>query len=200
MKHGKLIVCKAGDAASATGKPFPSCLITRASGDQHRFNTADRKAYAAVKAQWQNIQRAKHREIIGDDNTRFERRTTVTKLGKKSKRTKLAAIQQKGIEPSASNVKVLRHIYASEATALQGAKAAWQKLQHGAAWRGVAEFSITLAHGQPEIFPELPAKASGFKPTIDGSTWLISKATHNIADGGFTTAIELEMRLEDLAS
>jgi phage protein D len=81
---------------------------------------ADRNAYTAVKAQWQDIQRAKRGEVIVDANTRFERRATVTKLGKKSKRTKLAAIQQKGIEPSASNVKVLRHVYASEATALQG--------------------------------------------------------------------------------
>jgi phage protein D len=37
----------------------------------------------------------------------------------------------------------VRHIYATEATALQGAKAAWEKLQ-----RGVAEFSITLEHGR----------------------------------------------------
>lgn len=89
---------------------------------------------------------------------------------------------------------MLRHIYVTEATALQAAKAAWEKLQ-----RGVAEFSIMQDHGRPEIFPELPAKVTGFKSAIDGCAWLVSKATHSIDDGGFTTAIELEMRLEDLS-
>ncbi|WP_287880717.1 phage late control D family protein [Aquitalea sp.] len=195
VKHGKLIVCKAGDAESVSGKPFPTCLITRASGDQHRFNVADRNAYTAVKAQWQDIQRAKRGEVIVDANTRFERRATVTKLGKKSKRTKLAAIQAKGIEPSASNVKVLRHVYASEATALQGAKAAWQKLQ-----RGAAEFSIKLAEGRPELFTELPAKVQGFKPVIDSQAWVINKLTHTLGDGGLVTDIELEMKLDELES
>lgn len=193
VKSGRLLFIKAGDAESATGKPFPLVKITRASGDRHRFSVADRNAYTAVKAYWHNLDKAEKGEVIVDANTQFERRKGVTKRGKPTKRSHLTATQVKATEPSAQNFKVLRHIYATEATALQAAKAAWEKLQ-----RGVAEFSITLDHGRPEIFPELPAKVTGFKPAIDSCGWLISKVTHTIADSGFVTALELEMRLEDL--
>lgn len=193
VKSGRLLFIKAGDAESATGKPFHLVQITRTSGDRHRFAVADRNAYTAVKAYWHNLDAAAKGEVIVDANTKFERRATVTKRGKPSTRKKLTATQTKATEPSAANVKVLRHIYATETTALQAAKSAWEKLQ-----RGVAEFSITLDHGRPEIFPELPAKVTGFKPAIDGCAWLISKATHSITDRGFTTGVELEMRLEDL--
>lgn len=194
VKQGRLIFCKAGDAETVTGKPFPACLITRAAGDNHRFNVADRNAYTAVKAYWHDTRGAKKGEVIVNKDTKFERRATVTKLGRKSKRTKLTAIQAKGIEPSSENIKVLRHVYVSEATATQGAKAAWQKLQ-----RGVAEFSITLAEGRPELFPELPAQVQGFKPVIDATGWVLKKVTHQLGDGGYTTALELEARLEDVA-
>jgi len=156
---------------------------------------AQANAYTAVKAYWHNLDAAEKGEVIVDANTKFERRKTFTKRGLLSKRSRLTATQQKATEPSAANYNVLRHIYATEATALQASKAAWEKIQ-----RGVAEFSITLDHGRPEIVPELPAKVSGFKPAIDGCAWLISKATHCIADSGFTTALELEMKLENLPS
>lgn len=191
VKQGRLIFCKAGDAETVTGQPFPACLILRQSGDSHRFNIADRDAYTAVKAYWHDVRGAKKGEVIVNKDTTFERRATVTKLGRKSKRTKLTAIQQKGIEPSSENIKVLRHVYVSEATALQGAKAAWQNLQ-----RGVAEFSITLAEGRPELFPELPAQVQGFKPVIDATTWVLKKVTHQLGDGGYTSQLELEMKLE----
>lgn len=195
VKRGRLLFIKAGDAESATGKPFPLVQIARASGDRHRFAVADRNAYTAVKAYWHNLNKATKGEVIVDANTTFERRSGVTKRGKPTKRKHLTATQVKATEPSAQNFKVLRHIYATETTALQAAKAAWEKIQ-----RGVAEFSITLDHGRPEIFPELPAKVSGFKPAIDSCAWLISKSTHSITDSGFTTAIELEMKLEDLSA
>lgn len=193
VKDGRLLFIKAGDAESTTGQPFPQVLITRASGDRHRFAVADRNAYTAVKAYWHNLDRAEKGEVIVDANTKFERRHGVTKRGKRRKRSHLTAVQAKAIEPSAQNFKVLRHIYATEVTALQGAKSAWEKLQ-----RGVAEFSIMLEHGRPEIFTELPALVRGFKPAIDSCGWVISKVTHSLSDGGFTTALELEMQLEDL--
>ncbi len=47
---------------------------------------------------------------------------------------------------SDENVKHLRYIYATQKYAERAAKTAWQRLQ-----RGVAEFSITLAMGRPEL-------------------------------------------------
>ncbi|UGA38927.1 hypothetical protein JOS77_04390 [Chromobacterium haemolyticum] len=69
VKNGRLVFCKAGDAETVSGKPFPVCTITRASGDGHRFNIADRNAYTAVKAQWQDLNRAKRGEIIVEKKT-----------------------------------------------------------------------------------------------------------------------------------
>lgn len=193
VKSGRLIFCKTGDAETVTGKPFPTVTITRASGDRHHWSAADRNAYTAVKAYWHNLDSALKGEVLVDANTKFERKATVSKRGRVSKRKKLTATQQKASEPSAANVKVLRHIYASEGTALQAAKAAWEKIQ-----RGVAEFSIVLAEGRPELFPELPARVQGFKPLIDACGWTVGKVTHTLGDDGYITSLELEMKLEDL--
>lgn len=91
--------------------------------------------------------------------------------------TRQVAVQTEPVTSSAENTKVLRHLYASEATALRGARAAFAKLQ-----RGVATFSITLAIGRPELRTELPVTVSGWKPQIDATGWLVSQVTHTMGD------------------
>ena len=93
-----------------------------------------------------------------------------------------------GAEDS-KNVKVLRDDYATEAEARAAAQAEYARIQ-----RSQATMSYTLALGRPEVFPELPVEVSGFKPEIEETPWLVKKATHTIGDGGFTTALELEVR------
>lgn len=93
----------------------------------------------------------------------------------------------------ADNVFALTTIYASKAQAIRAAQAKWDKLQ-----RGIAEFSIGLATGREDIYPEMPVKVSGFKRVIDKQAWLISKVTHSLNNNGFTTGVELEMRLSDV--
>jgi phage protein D len=39
---------------------------------------------------------------------------------------------------------------------------------------------------------------SGFKRVIDEQAWLISKVTHNLNNNGFTTGLELEVKLSDV--
>ncbi|KWC22744.1 late control protein [Burkholderia ubonensis] len=87
------------------------------------------------------------------------------------------------------NVKVLPEDYATEAEARAAAQAEYARTQ-----RSQATMSYTLALGRPELFPEMPVVVSGFKPEIDETPWLVKKATHTIGDGGFTTALELEVR------
>ena len=96
-------------------------------------------------------------------------------------------------EPSADNLKVLRHIYATKDNAERAARAEWQRQQ-----RGVAEFSLTLAIGRPELMPELPVKVEGFKPQIDEAAWIIARITHRLGDGGLTTVMELEVLAKEL--
>lgn len=64
--------------------------------------------------------------------------------------------------------------------------------------RRIAEFSIILATGRADIYTETPVKVSGFKRVIDEQDWTITKVTHFLNNSGFTTSLELEVRLSDV--
>ncbi|GAA5784871.1 phage late control D family protein [Chitiniphilus shinanonensis] len=168
VKADRLLFCRAGQAATATGDPLPTVTITRASGDSHRFTFADRDAYSAVTAYYHDGKAARKRAI------------TVNGKGPTS---------GKDTDPSSDSVRVLRHTYATKATATRAAKAEWERLQ-----RGVAQFALTLAQGRPDLFPETPVTVAGFKPEIDGEGWLVVRVVHTLGGGGFTTALELELQ------
>ncbi|CAN7191050.1 phage late control D family protein [Trinickia sp. LjRoot230] len=87
-----------------------------------------------------------------------------------------------------TNTKVLLETYANEADARAAAMAEYNRTQ-----RSQATMSYTLALGRPDIYPEVPVFLTGWKPEIDQQTWLAKKVTHSMADGGFTTGLELEM-------
>lgn len=93
----------------------------------------------------------------------------------------------------ADNVFALTTIFASSAQAMRAAQAKWDKLQ-----RGVAEFSISLAMGRADLYPETPVRVTGFKRVIDEQSWIITKVTHSLSNGGFTTSLELEVKLSDV--
>lgn len=52
--------------------------------------------------------------------------------------------------------------------------------------------TYSLALGCPEIRSELSVTVCGFKPEIDGTDWLVDRATHTISDAGLQTSLELE--------
>lgn len=97
------------------------------------------------------------------------------------------------IDHGADNIKTIRHVYATRENARRGARAEWRRLQ-----RGVATFSITLASGRPDLIPELPATVRGWKPSIDGTDWIVSRVVHNVTDAGYTTTVELEIRATEV--
>lgn len=68
----------------------------------------------------------------------------------------------------------------------------WQQLQ-----RGAASFSITLARGRAELYPEMHGTVTGFKSEIDNQDWIIAKAEHTIDNSGFTTQLELEAKIPE---
>ncbi|MDQ8022199.1 MAG: phage late control D family protein [Moraxellaceae bacterium] len=169
VKTGCLLCSPIGKATTASGQPLERVTITRQSGDNHRFSVAERDTYTSVRANYQDTQSAQTGHVLIDAEA-------MERDGKTS------------TDPSAESVKVLRHVYASKANADRAARAEWRRLQ-----RGAATFSITLAHGRPELFPDLPATVEGFKNEIDAATWLISRASHHLGDGGLTTSVELEL-------
>lgn len=183
VKNGNLLFLQAGLAHNASGIALEGVEINRQSGDSHHFGVADRDAYSGVVAYWQNDKGAK-------------RQTVKAKKPKEAKPDDVKVIvgEKEIMVGSNDNVKTLRHIYANKQNAERAARAMWDKLQ-----RGVATFTITLAMGRPELFPEQPVSVSGFKPPIDNSAWILTRVEHNINDMGYTTGIELEVKNSEVA-
>lgn len=165
VKNEKLLFIKSGESKTASGMRLNGLVIKREQADQHSFSVADREAYTGVVAQWQ-------------DNDRAEMDST-----------EVSGSDNQYMAGDSENVKVLRHIYANERNAKRAARAAWDKIQ-----RGSASFSITLAQGNPELYPETPVKVEGYKRQIDAADWILVRVTHSVSDVGFTTSLEMEVK------
>jgi len=184
VKNDTLLVMPTGGGKSASGQPLPVATITRADGDSHRFSMADREAYSGVTAYWLDTRKA-------------QRQATEVKRKKKKPQTTevLSDAKDNGdnvMVGEDGNVKILRHTYASKENAYRAAKSAWEQLQ-----RGAATFSLTLARGRPDLFPELPVRVKGFKAEIDSTEWIMTRCVHTLDNTtGYTTSIECELNLK----
>lgn len=86
------------------------------------------------------------------------------------------------------NAKRLRTVYASKDDAIQAARAEWQRVQ-----RGIHTFHLDLAVAMPQIMPQSPVQASGWKPIIDETEWITVRVSTRVdADNGMSQNIELE--------
>lgn len=181
IKNGMLLFIIPGMAQSQSGKPLPVITLTRKSGDRFTFSIADRDAYTGVEAFWLD--------------EKFGKKKKVSLRGhSKAKKTQPASSSKTGhyLDGAEGNVYVMRQTFKTERAARRGADAKWRKLK-----RGAAQFSLILARGQAELYPELHAKLQGFKSTIDEADWIITRATHSIDGNGFTTSLELEVKITD---
>lgn len=157
--------------------------ITRKDGDSHRFTLADRGAYTGVIASWLHT-----REPAKKESTTVKRKRR-TKKQKKEPEAK----QGDYLVGTDENVLVLNRTYANRSNAERAAKMQWERLQ-----RGVASFSLQLAEGRADLYTEMPVKVRGFKQPIDDAEWTITTLTHTVnPDNGFTTSLELEVKIND---
>ncbi|CAH5830363.1 hypothetical protein AI2828V5_3835, partial [Klebsiella oxytoca] len=63
-------------------------------------------------------------------------------------------------------------------------------------WR---HFHCSWQKGRADLYTEMPVKVTGFKQPIDDASWTITTLTHMVnPDSGFTTSIELEVKIDDL--
>lgn len=193
IKNGKLLFIPAGESQTASGQPILPTTITRASGDSHSFTYSSSNSYQAVRAYYTDKKTGQKKEVIvNKDNAYPNKKTTQqtkTVKGKTFKAKKKENDNQK-VNTDGQKIKTLRHLYATESGAWSGARGAFKKIQ-----RGVAEFSITLAVGRPDLYPETPAVVQGFKPEIDAEAWLITEVSHKIDSGGYTASIQFEARI-----
>jgi phage protein D len=201
VKYGKLLFLKAGSAMTASGRSIPQMTIERGDGDRHQFAIADREAYSGVTAKWLHTkdpkpqkQKVKLKRKPKEKHLRALQHPKAVKAPAKSQtKKKQEAREGEYMAGESDNVLELTTIYATKAQAMRAAQAKWDKLQ-----RGVAEFSITLATGRADLFPETPVAVKGFKRVIDEQAWIISRVVHNLNGNGYTTGLELEVKISDV--
>ena len=198
IKAGKLIFIKPGSALTASGKPIPQMTLSRSDGDGHTFNIADRDAYTGVSATWLHTKEPKPKKVKVQRKKKEKHLRALQHPAAKKTTAKVQKTQEakegEYLAGSDENVFALTTVYATQKAAVRAAQAKWDKLQ-----RGVAQFSISLARGRADLFPETPLAVSGFKAVIDAQPWIISKVTHSLNNGGFTTGLELEVLLSDMS-
>lgn len=201
VKAGKLLFLKAGSAMTASGKPIPQMTVERGDGDRHQFAIADREAYTGVTAKWLHTkdpkpqkQKVKLKRKPREQHLRALQHPKAAKTSTKAKKKKeQEAREGEYMAGESDNVLELTTIYATKTQAMRAAQAKWDRIQ-----RGVAEFSITLATGRADLFPETPVAVKGFKRVIDEQAWIISRVVHSLNGGGFTTGLELEVKVSDV--
>lgn len=197
IKAGKVIFMKAGQAVTAGGTSIPLMVIERGDGDKHLFSVADRENYSGVTAKWlqtrdprkQNTQLRINRLPEGPSTEGLQHPDAAAPIagagGKEQK-------PQEMLVGSVENVFELTTVYASEEQALRAAEAKWRALQ-----RGTVNFSIQLALGRADLFPETPVLVNGFKRVIDEQAWIISEVVHTFSGSGYTTKLNLERNVTD---
>ncbi|HDL3604449.1 phage late control D family protein [Citrobacter braakii] len=201
VKAGKLLFLKAGSAMTASGKPIPQMTVERGDGDRHQFAIADREAYTGVTAKWLHTrdpkpqrQKVKLKRKPKEQHLRALQHPKAAKTSTKVREKKAQEAREgEYMAGESDNVLELTTIYATKAQAIRAAQAKWDKIQ-----RGVAEFSITLATGRADLFPETPVAVKGFKRVIDEQAWIISRVVHSLNGSGFTTGLELEVKVSDV--
>lgn len=175
IKAGKLLFIPPGQATTASGKPIPPVTIRRNQGDQHRYNVADRASYTAVRANYHDVKLATRAFVIVGNEEEIDGKDV-----------------ESPTQPTAANTKEIRHTYANRPNALRAARAELDRIK-----RGMATFQITLAEGRAELFPEVPVTVQGFKAEIDADAWVITRVTHRVDGGGFSTTVDLEIKIKD---
>ncbi|RSK53606.1 phage late control D family protein [Enterobacter chengduensis] len=201
VKAGNLLFLKAGSGKTASGKPIPQMTLERGDGDRHQFAIADREAYTGVTSKWLHTrdpkpqkQKVKLKRKPKEKHLRALQHPQATKAPAKAKAKKeQEAREGEYMVGESDNVLELTTIYATKAQAMRAAQAKWDKLQ-----RGVAEFSISLAIGRADLFPETPVAVRGFKRVIDEQAWIISRVVHYLNGNGYTTGLELEVKVSDV--
>lgn len=181
VKNNNLLFILPGGGVSANGKALPEFAVTRQSGDRHSFRIADRDAYTGVQAYWLDLEFGKKKKVS-------------IKARKKAKKKAPRSSSRDGdyLVGEEGNVYVLRKTYISETAAKRAAVAKWQQLK-----RGAAEFTLTLAYGRADLYPEMHGTVTGFKSDIDNQDWVISRAVHTIDGDAFKTSLELEAKIPE---
>lgn len=167
IKDGRLLFARIGRGLTTSGLAIPDVILTPASGDRYAWRAAERDSGGSGSSSARNDNPA---------GVRARWRDTA------------AGVTKSVLVGRSAGARTLPRIYPTEAAAERAARAA-----HDRRARKKATFTLTLAVGRPDLYPERPVTLQGFKPRIDDGRWLISQVSHAYTDqGGLTTDLTLE--------
>ncbi|AQT63937.1 hypothetical protein B0W01_08435 [Serratia marcescens] len=197
IKYQRILFLTPGMGRTANGDPIPMMTLTRNDGDRHTFQLADAKAYSGVSAVWLNTDKPEeaqkkvslHRQPLAPRSG--EARHPAAKPGTPVAKQENASSYMAG-QPD--QVYHIPKVFRDKVSAMRAAEAVFKRIQ-----KGVARFTVNLAVGRPDLFPERPIQVRGFKNVIDDQRWVIDKVTHNLSAAGYTCSLDLEISLVDLA-
>lgn len=166
VKEGHLLFMERGKGKTASGKDLPTLVIEKKNGDNFSFTLAESQNFNKVEAFWHDLATGKRGKVEAEKE------------------------QEGELESQSTKTKTIRHTYKSKQAAENAVKRTLAKVQ-----RGRATFSIQLAEGRAEISPECSVKVVGFKEEIDKTEWVIKNVRHSLSSQGFTTSVELEIKI-----
>lgn len=195
VKQGAIIFIKPGYGLTASGKAIPWMRISRSDGDSHSFKIMDKQAYSGVTAIWHDVKKAQSPQVaLQRSSTNAGVASSPHPASKVSNESAgNDASEQSYIVGSNENLLVLSKIYADQASATRAADSIFKQIQSGS-----AAFSIKLALGRADLFPQTPVVVSGFKDVIDSQRWIIDSVVHDVADKGFVTTLNLKVYIDGI--
>ncbi|WP_407321496.1 contractile injection system protein, VgrG/Pvc8 family [Dickeya ananatis] len=194
IKSDTLRLFVAGSGTAADGKNVATYLIERSDGDSHSFTIADRIANTAITANWHDSRDAKTHTVKISRQRKTQTTTSTSHPSAKSATQPSDLSTDDYLAGEEDSQQTLQTTYASQDEATQAAVSKWRETQ-----RGTVTFSISLARGMENLKPGALVNLKGFKQVIDERQWTIKRLTHTIAGNGFTTAVELEVSMLDVA-
>ncbi|MBX9444185.1 contractile injection system protein, VgrG/Pvc8 family [Dickeya chrysanthemi] len=194
IKNDTLRLFVAGSGTAADGKNVATYLIERSDGDSHSFTIADRIANTSITANWHDSGDTKTHTVKISRQRKTQAKTSTSHPSAKSATQPSDLSTDDYLAGEEDSQQTLQTTYSSQDEATQAAVSKWRETQ-----RGTVTFSISLARGMENLKPGALVSLKGFKQVIDDRQWTIKRLTHTIAGSGFTTAIELEVSMLDVA-
>jgi len=195
VKQGTILFIKPGYGLTASGKAIPWMSINRSDGDSHSFKIIDKQAYSGVTAIWHDVKKAQSPQVAlqrsGAKSGAASSPHPASKMSGESAGSD--ASEQSYMAGAKENLLVLSKIYADQESATRAADSVFKQIQSG-----VASFSIKLALGRADLFPQTPVVVSGFKDVIDSQRWIIDSVVHDVADKGFVTTLNLKVYIDGI--
>jgi len=104
VKKDQLVFLRTSSRTSASGQAFAAVHITRQSGDQHRYHSAERTSYTGVRAYWHDPRRAQRQSAIaGSDEDVKELKDT---YASEQDATRAASAEQQRVDRGAATLSI----------------------------------------------------------------------------------------------